>query len=222
MPADRRQREQQMTLQNRVDPFGQIHAVASRGLFTGNRGVIHDPATKTLRKRRWSTRAWIVCALEHPNGRRRQPMGRNAPSGQAGWTELFFLDEVTAFAAGHRPCFYCRREAAKRYQGCFSAGNHLAEASAPAMDAVLHAQRLERPRPSLSAEQIASLPDGAMIAADRQALAVRAGQALAWSFSGYQTPRALPRQAVLLTPAASVAVLHAGYAPAWHGSARTY
>ncbi len=110
-----------MPLQNRVDPFGAIYAVSARGLFTGNRGVIHDPATKTLLSRRWTTRAWIVCECTF-RGRRRDVMGRNAPSGGAGWTELFFLDEVTALAAGHRPCFYCRRAAAVDFARSFAQG----------------------------------------------------------------------------------------------------
>jgi hypothetical protein len=105
-------------LQNRVDPFGEIHAVEWRGMFTGNRGVIHDPDAKTLLGRRWTTKAWIICACQY-KGRRREPMGRNTPSGGAGWTELFFLDEVTALAAGHRPCFDCRREAAKEFVRCY-------------------------------------------------------------------------------------------------------
>ena len=103
-----------MPLQNRVDPFGEIHAVDARGMFTGNRGVIHDPDTKTLLKRRWTTKAWIICSCEL-QGPQADVMGRNARSGGAGWTELFFLDEVTALAAGHRPCFACRREAAKAF-----------------------------------------------------------------------------------------------------------
>ena len=107
-----------MPLQNRVDPFGDIHAVSARGLFTGNRGIIHDPATRTLLGRRWTTKAWIICACEY-KGRRREPMGLNGRKGGAGWTELFFLDEVTALAAGHRPCFTCRREAAKAYAAAF-------------------------------------------------------------------------------------------------------
>ena len=113
-----------MPLQNRVDPFGQIFAVAARGLFTGNRGVIHDPETRTLLRRRWTTKAWLICACDF-RGRRRAVMGRNAPSGAAGWTELFFLDEVTALAAGHRPCFYCRRERATAFATCFAEGNGL-------------------------------------------------------------------------------------------------
>jgi hypothetical protein len=129
-----------MPLQNRVDPFGNIHAVAARGMFTGNRGAIHDPATRTLLTRRWTTKAWIICDCDF-RGRRREVMGRNAPSGNAGWTELFFLDEVTALAAGHRPCFYCRRERAVEFARCFSAGQGRKTISAPEMDALLHRER---------------------------------------------------------------------------------
>ncbi|TIM68904.1 MAG: hypothetical protein E5Y58_17620, partial [Mesorhizobium sp.] len=93
-----------MPLQNRVDPFGVIHAVPERGLFMGNRGIIHDPETKTLLKKRWALQAWIICVCEFRDVRR-EPMGRNRQShdqsgGKAGWTELFFLDEVIALAAG--------------------------------------------------------------------------------------------------------------------------
>src|SRR6476620_12262288 len=85
-------------LQNRVTPFGDVVAIAQRGLFIGNRGIIHDPATKTLLGRRWTTKAWLVCVLDY-KGRRRELMGGRS------WTELFFLDEAVALAAGHRPCF---------------------------------------------------------------------------------------------------------------------
>ena len=108
-----------MPMQNRVDPIGSIRAVEARGMFTGNRGVIHNPATKTLLGRRWTTKAWIICARES-KGKRREVMGRNAPGGGAGWTELFFLDEVTALAAGHRPCFTCRRAEASSNDTYFS------------------------------------------------------------------------------------------------------
>lgn len=211
-----------MPLQNRVDPFGALHAVAARGLFTGNRGVIHDPGTRTLLKRRWTTKAWIVCALEHPAGRRRQPMGRNAPTGGAGWTALFFLDEVTALAAGHRPCFFCRRAPAEAFRRCFAHGNRLEAADAPTMDAVLHGQRPAAggTAVTLSRRDAERLPDGAMIAAGGQAHAIRRGSALPWRFSGYGAPTALPRETMqLLTPPATVAALAVGYAPAWHPSA---
>lgn len=211
-----------MPLQNRVDPFGTPHAVVARGLLTGNRGVIHDPDTATLLKRRWTTKAWIVCTLTHPAGRRRRPMGRNTPAGGAGWTALFFLDEVTALAAGHRPCFYCRREAAEAFCRCFVRGNGLAAARAPAMDAILHAQRMAagRTAPSSSPQDARDLPDGTMIAAGGRAWAMRGGKALPWSFSGYGMPEAPPGSASrLLTPPATVAALAAGYAPLWHPSA---
>ena len=207
-----------MPLQNRVDPFGAIHADPARGLFMGNRGVIHDPATRTLLSRRWTTRAWIVCTLEHPLGRKRQPMGRNAPSGGAGWTELFFLDEVTALAAGHRPCFYCRRAAAEDFRRCFAAGNGLGHASAPAMDALLHRQRLAAggTPPLLAPGEAEALPDGTMVAIGGQAYAIRGARALPWGFSGYGAAGPLPPGPMqLLTPPATVAALRAGYLPAW-------
>ena len=224
MAAPSREREDAVPLQNRVDPFGAIRAAPARGLFTGNRGVIHDPATKTLLVRRWTTKAWIVCALDHPRGLKREPMGRNAPSGAAGWTELFFLDEVTALAAGHRPCFYCRRAAARAFGRCFAAASGMVAtqgARAPAMDAILHRQRraagaLAAP---LSGGDIDALPGGAMIEADGVAWAVRRGRALPWSFAGYGAPQALPREGRLLTPPVTVAALRAGFAPVWHPSA---
>jgi hypothetical protein len=98
-----------MPLQNRVTPFGDIVATAQRGLFTGNRGIIHDPATKTLLKKRWATKAWLVCVLDY-KGRRREVMSRRS------WTELFFLDEAVALAAGHRPCFFCRHRSAEPFR----------------------------------------------------------------------------------------------------------
>lgn len=215
-----------MPLRNRVDPFGAIVASGARGLFTGNRGAIHDPGTRTLTTRRWTTRAWIVCDLVHPHGVTREPMGSNAPSGGAGWTELFFLDEVTALAAGHRPCFYCRRGAAVHFRLCLASGNGMAgPPSAPAMDAILHRQRLAsggQPRPVADAA-IRALPDGAVIAFGGRAFAVRGGALLPWSFGGYAAPppacRSLPDRAVLLTPPATVAALEAGYEPLWHPSA---
>jgi len=221
MAAPSREREDAVPLQNRVDPFGAIHATPERALFTGNRGVIHDPATKTLLSRRWTTKAWIVCALAHPGGGRREPMGRNGPAGGAGWTELFFLDEVTALAAGHRPCFYCRRAAALSFRACFAAGNGMAAASAPAMDDILHRQRLAAggTARSLSRAGLAALPDGAVIEAGGLAHALRRGRALPWRFCGYGDPQPLPAGARLVTPPATVAALAAGFQPVWHPSA---
>src|SRR3954470_6686945 len=125
-----------MPLQNRVTPSGDIVADPHRGLFTGNRGIIHDPLTKTLLKKRWASPAWLTCVCEF-RGRRRQVMGGRS------WTELFFLDEATALAAGHRPCFFCRREAANRFRAAWERGNGVAPpVLARDIDAVLHRERL--------------------------------------------------------------------------------
>jgi hypothetical protein len=220
-----------MPLQNRVDPFGDIHAVDARGMFTGNRGIIHDPETKTLLKKRWATKAWIICSCEY-KGVRREPMGHNGPNGNAGWTELFFLDEVTALAAGHRPCFACRRERAKEFAGGFSRAFNVAKPTVQMMDARLHSERLasarghRSPAPSSSGPRMTErsvLPDGTMISDGSTAYALRGGLALPWSFHGYGAPFELSSLDMeglrVLTPATSIAVLATGFAPIWHPSA---
>ncbi|MGE3307520.1 MAG: hypothetical protein AB7I52_16315 [Rhizobiaceae bacterium] len=214
-----------MPLRNRVDPFGQIHASSARGMFIGNRGIIHDPATKTLLKKRWSTPHWIICACQYKDRPPRDVMGYNPRGGtKAGWTELFFLDDVTALAAGHRPCFTCRRTDAKAYAEAFGAAFGVAKARVPEIDGRLHAERLAsgkaQPR-ALSQPELAGLPDGAMVAEAGSAFAVRQGTLLRWSFDGYVERLALSgaNGAVLLTPETSVAVLRAGFQPAWHPSA---
>jgi len=117
-----------MPLQNRVTPFGDIVAIPQRGMFTGNRGIIHDPATRTLLKRRWASNAWLVCLCEF-RGRRRAVMGGRS------WTELFFLDEAVALAAGHRPCFFCRREAAQAFRDAWAFGRAVEVPRAAEIDA---------------------------------------------------------------------------------------
>jgi len=215
-----------MPLQNRVDPFGAIHAVPERGLFMGNRGIIHDPETKTLLRKRWALPAWIICVCKFRNVRR-EPMGRNRPEGKAGWTELFFLDEVTALAAGHRPCFFCRRERATDFVGRFGEAFGIAEPRAPMVDKRLHNERLVSGgrSPAVTIAELDSMPDGSMVADGNNAYAMRAGKALEWSFAGYgdRVPlnRLTGRPLRLLTPATSVSVLRQGYAPVWHPSADT-
>ncbi|SJM29159.1 hypothetical protein [Mesorhizobium delmotii] len=218
-----------MPLQNRVDPFGVIHAVPERGLFMGNRGIIHDPETKTLLKKRWALQAWIICVCEFRDVRR-EPMGRNRNGGKAGWTELFFLDEVTALSAGHRPCFFCRRDRASDFVQRFGIAFGIAEPRAPQVDKRLHKERLASggPAPVVSAEELAGLPDGAMVADGGNAYAMRGGKALRWSFAGYgdrvgDEPVAFggfaDRPIRLLTPTTTVSVLRQGYEPVWHASA---
>ena len=213
-----------MPLQNRVDPFGDIHAVDARGLFTGNRGIIHDPATRTLLKRRWTSKAWIICTCEY-KGQRREPMGRNGPNGKAGWTELFFLDEVSALAAGHRPCFLCRREQAKAFADAFGEAFGVAKPRAPQIDAMLHGERLASGGGlvELNKEALDALPDGAMVFQGERTFAKRNGVLKAWTFWGWADDwdyYDLARYDIwLATPPPTVEVLRQGYRPVCHPSA---
>jgi hypothetical protein len=203
-----------MPLQNRVTPSGDIIAVSDRGLFTGNRGIIHDPATKTLLRKRWSSPAWLTCVCEF-RGRRRQVMGGRS------WTELFFLDEATALSAGHRPCFYCRRDDANRFRAAWEQGNGVTNVRAPDIDAVLHRERLDRGRKRLHAlpMQWKKLPDGAMLQSGAESYLVARGRALRWSFAGYRTVDNTIKDAMLLTPLSTLRALSAGYPPLLHPSA---
>ena len=204
-----------MPLQNRVDPFGELCAVPARGLFLGNRGGRIHRDDRTLSRRRWTSRAWICCVLSF-KGRRREVWGE-------GYTHLFFLDEPTAFAAGHRPCFECRRADATAFAAAWARVQGLGTAPrAGAMDEVLHAQRLDRREKRRHRAALDDLPDGAMIALENEApFAVRGDAILPWSFAGYGPAKARGRGIAvdLLTPPAMVAVLSAGYRPQWHPSA---
>ena len=202
-----------MPLQNRVTPFGDILAIAQRGLFTGNRGIIHDPATRTLLSRRWTSKAWIVCSCDYKETRRTVMGGRS-------WTELFFLDEAVALAAGHRPCFFCRRQAALRFRACWAEGRNEAPPRAGAMDAVLHRQRLDGARKRLHPvpAPLPMLPDGAVVALGQDAFTLHAGRAWRWTEEGYAAPCRLEKADWLVTPPATLQVLQAGYWPALHPS----
>lgn len=184
-----------MPLQNRVTPTGDIIATPHRGTFTGNRGIIHDPATKTLLKKRWSSPAWITCLCEF-RGWRRPVMARRS------WTELFFLDEATAFAAGHRPCFFCRRDDARQFRAAWEAGNGASGISAKTMDAVLHRERLHRGRKRLHLLPMpwADLPAGAMVQQGEDSFLVMQGRALLWSPAGYAASARQLDDVKLLTP----------------------
>ena len=203
-----------MPLQNRVTPTGDIIATAHRGMFTGNRGIIHDPATKTL-TRRWAGKAWLTCVCEF-RGRRREVMGGGS------WTELFFLDEATAFAAGHRPCFYCRRDDANRFRAAWEAGNGVKDRLARDIDAILHGERLNGRTKRLHplSMPLAELPDGAMLQEGAESYLIVQGRALLWSPAGYRQVQSAPQAAMLLTPPSTLQALRAGYQAVLHPSAR--
>lgn len=211
-----------MPLQNRVTPQGDFIAVGVRGLFMGNRGGrLHDPVARTLGRRRMVSRRWITCVLDF-NGRRREIWGRS-------YTELFFLDEVTALAAGHRPCVECRRAAANAFRSAFCEAHGLAPAiSFDEIDRRLHAERAERREGRLAARRheadIASLPDGAIIEDGEQTVAVRGSSLQVWTPSGYVTGHVRARRGTVsvLTPPSTIAALTAGYRPVWHPTAAEF
>jgi hypothetical protein len=175
----------------------------------GNRGGrLHGPDA-TLGSARWRSRAWIACLTAFRN-RRRAVMG-------PGYTELFFLDEATALAAGHRPCFECRRTAARAFAAAWGRAEGIAPPRAPAMDRTLHAERLG-PRDEIAFDQ---LPAGAIFAAQGQFHLKTESGAVTWSFTGYRPARAFAAGIAVaaITPAHTRAVLAAGYRPELHPSA---
>jgi hypothetical protein len=202
-------------LRNRVAPTGEIVVDPARGTLTGNRGCLHGTG-RDLGVSRWRSKLWISCTLDW-RGRRRDPMPPRR------WTMLFFLDEATALAAGHRPCAYCRRADYLSYVEAWRVGHaRTVRPKAGEMDAVLHAQRVDRRtrRQITRRANAGDLPAGAMVR-----VAGTVGLLLdgfrPWSFAGYAPPRPLPPDATvdLLTPPASVAALGAGYRPLLHPSA---
>jgi hypothetical protein len=200
-------------LQNRVDPFGDILAIPQRGLFTGNRGIIHDPATRTLLRRRWASKSWLICVCDYRD-RRRNPMAARS------WTELFFLDEAVALAAGHRPCFLCRRQDAERFRERWSATAEGRHASAIQIDATLHHERVAHGRKRLHPIPTArsGLPDGTMIVANGAAFAMYEGHAYRWTRDGYAVREDIAQVAGMLTPPSTFRALASGYRPLLHPS----
>src|SRR3982074_2297729 len=201
-------------LQNRVMPTGEIIATPHRGVFTGNRGIIHDPKTTTLLTRRWASKAWLTCLCEF-KGWRRKVMGAGS------WAEFFFLDEATALAAGHRPCFFCRRDAANRFRAAWEEGNGAKDVRARDIDAVLHRERLDRGKKRLHAltTPLQRLPDGAMVQQGAESFLIVQGQALLWSPAGYRKAHSTLEDAMLLTPPSTLRALSAGYRPVLHKGA---
>jgi hypothetical protein len=207
-----------MPLQNRVTPMGDIIADAARGTLLGNRGILHDIGRR-LGTARWRHRSWICCRLCFKN-RRREVMAPRR------YTELFFLDEATALAAGHRPCCECRRDDFRAFQAAWRRAAATPDASADAIDRVLHPARVDaRSRRQIRFEApLDDLPDGAflLLRSDESIpLLVVGRHLLPWRPAGYGTPRARPSgiRCLVLTPRPTIAVLRAGYAPLLHPTA---
>jgi hypothetical protein len=198
-----------MPLQNRVTPRSELIPAPARGLVYGNRGCLHDAQGRI--RRHHATRRWIACRLEF-RGWERGPMMQPGR-----FTELFFLDEATAFAAGHRPCALCRRDDYNRF-GRIWAGLHPGQAGADAIDAELHRERIDPGGHGNRTHEAAfdALPDGAFVLADGDPYLVLGRELLLWSPSGYAARRPRPGgSAEVVTPPSLVAVLRAG----WDGAA---
>jgi hypothetical protein len=196
-------------LANRVDPFGNLFATPERGALLGNRGGrFHDPASQAVRGRPWASRQWICCVLAFKD-RRRKVWG-------SGYTELFFADEAAALAAGHRPCFECRRADATALATAWGRAQGIPPPRAPEMDAALHAERLDARRGKrLHGMALKDVPDGAMVVLDGRSHLVRGDALLPWSFGGYGAAVKRPAAGSIqvLTPPSIVAAIKAGYVP---------
>jgi hypothetical protein len=199
-----------MPLQNRVTPFGEIVALSGRGLVMGNRGVLHDDRKRIVRATQ--VKRWIACRLEF-RGRHRTIMKPRS------YTELFFLDEATAFAAGHRPCAECRNADYKRFRALWEECFGLCT-SVDAIDAVLHAERLDGRAKRTSRADISTLPDGTYVVLDGAAAVVWGRELASWTDRGYarRFPRPARGEVEVLTPPSIVAVFRAGYQPEVHPS----
>lgn len=207
-----------MPRQNRVTPFSALIATSARGTLMGNRGCLHDEKGRI--RRQFLGRRWIICRLEF-KGRKRSIM----TPGQ--YTELFFLDEATAVAAGHRPCAECQRERFNVFRDTWAKANPekcgASRPGATTLDAVLHEERRTgNSPPDRFCNSVGNLPDGVFVTDDeRTAYLVLGGKLLRWSPFGYEHPAVgiIRFPARILTPASVVRTLAAGYPVSIHPSA---
>jgi hypothetical protein len=204
-----------MPLQNRVNPEGAIEKVSARGSFMGNRGVLHN--SKKELQRQFKNKAWITCLLEF-KGKQRDLMSPNA------YTELFFLDEVTALAAGHRPCAECRWSRYKEFRNAWMIANQWEEDStirAHQTDGVLHRERVDGNTKVTWSKPWRELPHGTMFQAETDSYAVCDDKILKWSFEGYigVDRERLPESVEVLTPRSVVNIFASGFRPEFHPTA---
>ncbi len=199
-----------MPRRNRVDPLGRIVALSQRGAFTGNRGILHDDRGVVVREQ--ASRAWITCSLEF--GGRRRELTRPGH-----WTELFFWDEATALAAGHRPCFTCRREAAVAFRNAFRRVTRRPDAGAPDLDRVLaEERRVPRHRGGSGRRLVLTdpgrLPSGAVVLHGDVPHVLVGDRLRRWTAQGWGHDVALPdHELALVTPMTTTRILSAGYVP---------
>ncbi|WP_417725633.1 hypothetical protein [Salipiger sp.] len=204
-----------MSHQNRVDPFGRLVVSNARGTLMGNRGILHDDRQTVLKTH--AHQNWVTCALSYKD-RKRQIMAPGC------YTELFFLDEATALAAGHRPCAECRRARYRTFTDAWQevhGGPEEGRSLPQSIDRALHRARITRRGEKVTFDAaLDSLPDGTMFAHDGNALLVWAGSVLRWGFDGYSpADRPAMDTVAVLTPGPLVALFRHGFHPEVHASA---
>jgi hypothetical protein len=198
-------------LQNRVNPFGEIIRTIDRGAWLGNRGVLHNDKQEIVRS--YKIKAWITCVLEF-KGRHREVMQPNR------WTELFFLDEATAFSAGHRPCFQCRYMDHQRFKTYWLKGNpelgFNMKTPISKIDDIIQLERITADQSKVTyKEKLAVLPNGTFVSYQDNAYLVNGGKLYLWTSAGYEKPIAFPDLPTLwvLTPKSIVNMFSVGYLP---------
>ncbi|MEI6306400.1 MAG: hypothetical protein WCP33_06230 [Deltaproteobacteria bacterium] len=206
-----------MPLQNRVTPEGNIVAFSERGSLMGNRGNLHNLERQVVRVS--AHKSWVACRLEF-QGIRRELMKPGS------YTELFFLDEATAYSAGHRPCNDCQKDRLKEFRDCWIAANapryNLQSPTMPLIDGVLHDERIGKQNMKVTYTDDADrLPDGAFIDYEGAAYFKWQGRYLEWSAGGYVNAITLPLKTAVpvLTPKSIVRCFHNGLVPEVHISA---
>jgi hypothetical protein len=198
-----------MAKQNRITPFGEIIATPERGSFFGNRGVLHDDEGNI--RRAWQVKRWLLCLLEFRD--RKRPILKPGH-----YTALFFLDEATGLAAGHRPCSECRHDRYQAFRSVWPAG----PLPAADLDIQLHAERMNLDGSKRVFEaSLDDLPDGVIVTLVGQACLLWKGRLLAWSPAGYRDRLPSPKggRVAILTPRSTVEAIRAGYVPKVHASA---
>lgn len=198
-----------MSHQNRVDPLGNFHAVPARGTLMGNRGILHDDTQTIVRYHQH--RNWVTCVQSYKDVKRSIMAPRS-------YTELFFLDEATAFAAGHRPCARCRRERYREFTNAWRRTHGAPEVGRPIRDTIdraLHAHRIDAKKRQITFEApVESLPDGTMFSDGDDVMLIWRGRHLLWSFEGYKNrTRQASGNVMALTPRPLVAIFKNGFTP---------
>jgi hypothetical protein len=209
-----------LSLQNRVTPQGKLEAASARGVWLGNRGILHNDRQEIVAP--WRHKAWVTCKLEFKDRNR-------VVFGPRSYSELFFLDEATAFSAGHRPCGECRREKYKAFKAawCTSNQNILQTPNPPIgfLDKHLHAERaMPGGRQVTYGEKIRKLPDGVFVKFEDKAALVWRGHLHTWTHHGYVEKRPIKNSSTVvqvLTPKSVVAVFCEGLEVEVHESARS-